>query len=208
MLAWDALTYATASLCAFFVFLLFNIPPFARGGQLWLIGLLLTAFGWAVIPEMYVLSVLFSTPTSGLIWLGALNIFSGIIGMLIVESLCLPMIHQQLLALYIRKVLIFLSPAYALTDAIFSVHTNFEYTRLCAAPEVQSFCLLLPQLPCCLQTCDPYCAYYTDNVLAFTTAGIGKHLVAMAVQGLVFGFFVLVADTVVARRLWITLKSC
>ncbi|BHF68476.1 ATP-binding cassette sub- A member 3 [Sparganum proliferum] len=208
MLAWDAVTYAISGLCVFLVFLLFNIPPFARGSRLWLSGLLLTAFGWSVIPEMYLLSVLFSTPASGLVWLSALNIFSGIIGMLIVESLCLPMIHQQLLALYIRRALIVFSPAYALTDAIFSVHTNFEYTRLCAAPEVQDFCSILPQLPCCLQTCDPFCAYYTDDVLAFTTAGIGEHLVAMAVQGFAFGFFVLFADTVIARRLWITLKSC
>uniref|UniRef100_A0A183SG01 ABC transporter domain-containing protein n=1 Tax=Schistocephalus solidus TaxID=70667 RepID=A0A183SG01_SCHSO len=208
MLAWDAVTYTISGLCVFLVFLLFNIPPFARGSRLWLSGLLLTAFGWAVIPEMYLLSVLFSTPTSGLVWLSALNVFSGIIGMLIVESLCLPMIHQQMLALYIRKVLIALSPPYAFADAVFSVHANFEYTRLCAAPEVQEFCPLLPQLPCCLQTCDPFCAYYTDNVFDFTAAGIGENLVAMVVQGFLFGFFVLFTDTVVARRLWIALKSC
>lgn len=208
MLAWDAVTYTISGLCVFLVFLLFNIPPFARGSRLWLSGLLLTAFGWAVIPEMYLLSVLFSTPTSGLVWLSALNVFSGIIGMLIVESLCLPMIHQQMLALYIRKVLIALSPPYAFADAVFTVHANFEYTRLCAAPEVQEFCPLLPQLPCCLQTCDPFCAYYTDNVFDFTAAGIGENLVAMVVQGFLFGFFVLFTDTVVARRLWIALKSC
>ncbi len=58
-----------------------------------------------------------------------------------------------------------------------------------------------------IETCDPYCVHWNSNYLAMDVAGIGPHLLSMAIQGVIFCALVLFSDTTLAHRLWLWIKS-
>uniref|UniRef100_A0A5K3F685 ABC transporter domain-containing protein n=1 Tax=Mesocestoides corti TaxID=53468 RepID=A0A5K3F685_MESCO len=209
MYIWDALTFAASSLLVIIVFAFFNLEPFHRGDRLCFVCLLFASYGWSIIPLMYLLSAFFTSAASGLVWLCALNALSGVIGTIIVQALSLPSIGQQWLGLRLRYLLIALSPNFAFSDGLYSINANFEYNRLCTVPGIELICAdaKLGKMPCCLETCDPYCAHWSTNYLSMDTAGIGFHLVSMGFQGALFLLLVVFCDTTLAHRLWRWIES-
>ena len=74
---WDIVNYILPCLCLLVTFAAFNIEAYIGDGRLWDIFLLFALYGWAMLPFMYVLSFIFTVPSSGLVWLTMFNIISG-----------------------------------------------------------------------------------------------------------------------------------
>jgi len=74
---WDIINYLAPCFAVLIVFAAFDIEAFTGGGRFADIFLLMLLYGWGVLPLMYLLSFIFTVPSTGLVWLTMFNIFSG-----------------------------------------------------------------------------------------------------------------------------------
>jgi len=74
---WDIINYLAPCAGVLITFAAFNIQAFVGGGRIADVLLLMLLYAWAVLPFMYLLSFIFSVPSSGLVWLTMFNILSG-----------------------------------------------------------------------------------------------------------------------------------
>ncbi|KAF7257138.1 hypothetical protein EG68_05796 [Paragonimus skrjabini miyazakii] len=204
---WDMLIFFVVSAVILIVFAWLNLDAFATKTRLYLVAILFLAYIWAVLPEMYLLARWFKSPTSGLVWLTVYNDFTAIIGLLIVAILSYPSVHQQELSYSLHYFWVVISPTFSLAYGLLMVFENYQFRRLCDHPEMDFLCLFQPTMPCCLKTCDPFCAYWTPNDLSFNRGGIGFNLCLLLLQGLIFNSLVLFLDSVAARRFYLYSKS-
>ena len=74
---WDLFNYLIPCILLLILFACFNINAYCEGHRLGLLLLLLLLYGFASLPLMYNLSMLFSIPSSAFVWLSMFNLFSG-----------------------------------------------------------------------------------------------------------------------------------
>lgn len=76
---WDMINYIIPCIFLIITFVAFNITayldPVSHVGHM---ALLLILYGWAMLPFMYLLSFIFTVPSTGFVWLTMFNILSGI----------------------------------------------------------------------------------------------------------------------------------
>lgn len=58
------------------------------------------------------------------------------------------------------------------------------------------------------ETCDPFCAYWTNNELSYELGGVGAHLTALSIHGFLYFSLVLISDSSIGRNLKICLIVC
>ncbi|CAH8651442.1 unnamed protein product [Schistosoma margrebowiei] len=200
-------------LCIFFLsvgsillcFMAFNLEQFALGERFHNLVILFGLFMWAVLPQTYLLSRLFRSPTSGLVWITAINVFTASIGLIMVGLLSHPMIHQQAVGVCLMYFWIAISPSFCLSHGIFQLFINYQFRQVCDSPLVQFLCLVDQVNACCLKTCDPFCAYWTNNELSYELGGVGAHLTALSIHGFLYFSLVLISDSSIGRNLKICL---
>ncbi|CAH8631228.1 unnamed protein product [Schistosoma intercalatum] len=196
-------------LCIFFLsvgsillcFMAFNLEQFALGERFHNLVILFGLFIWAVLPQTYLLSRLFRSPTSGLVWITAINVFTASIGLIMVGLLSHPMIHQQAVGVCLMYFWIAISPSFCLSHGIFQLFINYQFRQVCDSPLVQFLCLVDQVNACCLKTCDPFCAYWTNNELSYELGGVGAHLTALSIHGFLYFSLVLISDSSIGRNL-------
>ena len=76
-LLWDFINYIVPSLLLLLVFWGFDEQAFIGSNRPLIVILLLAAYGWAVLPMMYALQFLFSSPPTGIVIVIILNLTSG-----------------------------------------------------------------------------------------------------------------------------------
>ena len=74
---WDFINFLFPCMFLLIAFVAFDVKAYVGDGRVWYVLLLLLLYGWAVLPFMYILSLLFTVPASGLVWLTMFNIISG-----------------------------------------------------------------------------------------------------------------------------------
>jgi len=74
---WDFVNYLAPCAGVLIAFAAFDVEAYIGGGRSADILLLLLLYAWAFLPFMYLLSFIFSVPSSGLVWLTIFNILSG-----------------------------------------------------------------------------------------------------------------------------------
>lgn len=74
---WDIVNYLLPCVGILIALAAFNVQAYVDDGRFLKILLLLLLYAWAVLPFMYLLSYLFTVPSSGLVWLTMFNILSG-----------------------------------------------------------------------------------------------------------------------------------
>ena len=74
---WDMFNYMFPCIFLLILFACFNIQAYCGDHRLGLLLLLLLLYGWASLPLMYNLSMLFSVPSSAFVWLSMFNLISG-----------------------------------------------------------------------------------------------------------------------------------
>lgn len=73
----DWIVFALLCVVVLASFAVFHIKPFAIDGNWMYVALLFALYGWAVLPFVYLASFSFAVPSSGFIWLTAVNILLG-----------------------------------------------------------------------------------------------------------------------------------
>ena len=75
--SWDFLNFCIPCVLLMITFAGFNVEAYLGGGRWGYIWLLFMFYGWAILPAMYLMSFMFSTPSTGFVWITMLNILAG-----------------------------------------------------------------------------------------------------------------------------------
>uniref|UniRef100_A0A8C2JY49 ATP-binding cassette, sub-family A (ABC1), member 3b n=1 Tax=Cyprinus carpio TaxID=7962 RepID=A0A8C2JY49_CYPCA len=147
-LLWDLINFLLPCLLMLVVFRVFSVKAFVAENHLVDVLLLLLLYGWAVIPLMYLLSFMFSSPATAYTRLTIFNILS--------ELKLVDLSH-----LLDKIFLIF--PNYCLGMSFSEFYQNYEIITFCTSNIT-----------------------YQVNYFSMDEPGVGRFLVAMSLQGVVF----------------------
>uniref|UniRef100_A0A674GND1 P-type phospholipid transporter n=1 Tax=Taeniopygia guttata TaxID=59729 RepID=A0A674GND1_TAEGU len=162
---WDIMNYALSAGMVVAIFAGFNKKAYASPANLPVLVALLLLYGWAVIPMMYPASSFFSIPSTAYVALSCINLFVGINSSAITFILELFENNPSLLKFNktLKNVLLVL-PHFCLGRGLIDLAMNQAVTEL-------------------------YARFGEEHVSdPFQWDFVGKNLVAMALQGVVFFF--------------------
>ncbi|XP_023666396.2 phospholipid-transporting ATPase ABCA3 [Paramormyrops kingsleyae] len=172
-LLWDLINFMLPCVLMLVVFWAFGVHAFTRETHLVDVLLMLLLYGWAVVPLMYLLSFLFSTAATAYTRLTVFNMVSGTASFLAVTIMTIPELHLEHLSWVLDKVFL-LFPNYCLGMSFCQFYQNYEVISFCtSSPIAESFCKV-------------FNLTYQENYFSMSEPGIGRFLVAMSVQGVVF----------------------
>ncbi|XP_055050856.2 phospholipid-transporting ATPase ABCA3 [Misgurnus anguillicaudatus] len=172
-LLWDLVNFLLPCLLMLVVFRGFSVDAFVAENHLVDVLLLLLLYGWAVIPLMYLLSFLFSTAATAYTRLTIFNMISGTATFLAVVILSIPELKLQDLSHLLDKVFL-LFPNYCLGMSFSQFYQNYEVITFCTSSKLAEY------------ICKYYNITYQVNYFSMEEPGVGRFLVAMSLQGVVF----------------------
>ncbi|XP_057202451.1 phospholipid-transporting ATPase ABCA3 [Triplophysa rosa] len=172
-LLWDLINFLLPCLLMLVVFRAFSVEAFVAENHLVDVLLLLLLYGWAVIPLMYLLSFLFSSAATAYTRLTIFNIISGTATFLAVIIMTIPELHLQDLSHILDKVFL-LFPNYCLGMSFCQFYQNYEFITFCTSSAMAEY------------VCKYYNVTFQVNYFSMEEPGVGRFLVAMSLQGVVF----------------------
>ncbi|KAJ8311155.1 hypothetical protein KUTeg_011294 [Tegillarca granosa] len=87
-------------------------------------------------------------------------------------------------------------PNYCMGQGLMNMYSNYEFTKRCE--KISILCMYLPPNvlnPCCKGRCGDTCIEFNENYLAWELPGIGRYLIFMAIQGLVYLFVLFLIES-------------
>ncbi|XP_041350183.1 phospholipid-transporting ATPase ABCA3-like [Gigantopelta aegis] len=205
-LAWDFINYVIPCLILLPVFAAFQTDAYLDE-RLGLVFLSLLLYGWAVLPFMYLLQYLFKTPATGMVVVIILNILSGCTTLLLVVILLLPSMAADDISNALDWVFIVIFPHYCLGKSFMDIYTNYFNEKTCNKLDYKVKCQSTG-MPCCKGNCGPYfCILFSENYFDWETPGVGRELVFMILQGLLYLGLVLLIEYRVPKRVWYAIRS-
>lgn len=190
-LLWDLLSFLVPSLLLVVVFKAFDVHAFTRDGHVADALLLLTLYGWAIIPLMYLMSFFFSGAATAYTRLTIFNILSGIATFLVVTIMRIPAVKLEELSRTLDRVFLVL-PNHCLGMAVSNFYENYETRRYCTSSDVAA------------HYCRKYNIQYQENFYAWSTPGVGRFVTSMAASGFAYLTLLFLVE---ADLLW-RLKTC
>ncbi|KAG9340457.1 hypothetical protein JZ751_021570 [Albula glossodonta] len=187
-LLWDLVNFLLPCVLMLVVFRAFGVRAFTQDGHLVDVLLLLLLYGWAVVPLMYLLSFLFSTAATAYTRLTVFNIVSGTATFLAVTIMTIPDLHLQHLSHLLDKVFL-LFPNYCLGMSFSQFYQNYEMITFCNSSHFTR------------EICKIYNITYQENYFSMSEPGVGRLLVAMSLQGVVFIALLFVIELQCVRTL-------
>uniref|UniRef100_W5LI09 ATP binding cassette subfamily A member 3 n=1 Tax=Astyanax mexicanus TaxID=7994 RepID=W5LI09_ASTMX len=172
-LIWDLINFLLPCLLMLVVFRAFAVKAFVDQNHLVDVLFLLLLYGWAVIPLMYLLSFLFSSAATAYTRLTIFNIISGTASFLAVTIMSIPDLKLQHLSFILDKVFL-LFPNYCLGMSFNQFYQNYETISFCT---INFFTK---------DICQHLNITYQLDYFSVDEPGVGRFLIAMALQGLVF----------------------
>lgn len=195
---WDYFNYLIPAVLMVVVFAAFQPDAYYLGdpSRISLIFLVYILFGWASLPYTYVLHYLFKTPATGMVTITMSNILTGLATTLAVFMLMFPTFGTQNIALGLDWVFAIVFPHYNLGSSIMNIYTNYQYINTCERSMYQVTCKIpaLSSGSCCMDNCGTSCLRFVLDYLSMTYPGIGKYVLMMAIQGLVYLLLVTMAE--------------
>ncbi|XP_030646569.1 ATP-binding cassette sub-family A member 3 [Chanos chanos] len=185
-LLWDLVNFLMPCMLMLVVFRVFAVKAFVEENHLVDVLLLLLLYGWAIIPLMYLLSFLFSSAATAYTRLTIFNIISGTATFLAVTIMTIPELHLQHLSHILDKVFL-LFPNYCLGMSFSQFYQNYETISFCMSSKLAE------------TICDLYNITYQTNYFSMSEPGVGRFLVAMSLQGLVFIILLFVIELLGVR---------
>ncbi|KAF2368204.1 ABC transporter-like [Trinorchestia longiramus] len=187
----------------------FNEEGMREPSQLGLILLVLVLYSWAMAPLMYLASFFFTVPSSGFTRMSILNVFVGMATLITVTMLRIPDLELQHIADLLDWVFLLLPP-YAMASSLTDLYTNFRSRQICDRPAIEMSCGWgsIFANPCCKsnENCGDYgCVLWQSSMVAWDKLGIGRMLVFLAIEGLVF--YILIALVELKARAGVVLKA-
>lgn len=172
-LLWDLINFLLPCFLILVIFKCFGVKAFTVDYHLVDVLLILLLYGWAIVPLMYLLSFFFSTPASAFTRLTIFNVITGTATFLTVVILTIPELQLQNLSKILSKVFL-IFPNYCLGMSFNQFYKNFEFLSFCTSnSHCENLCKILN-------------ITYQKNYFSMSSPGIGRFLVALSVQGLVF----------------------
>uniref|UniRef100_A0A8C2IMX7 ATP binding cassette subfamily A member 3 n=1 Tax=Cyprinus carpio TaxID=7962 RepID=A0A8C2IMX7_CYPCA len=172
-LLWDLINFLLPCLLMLLVFQVFSVEAFVAENHLVDVLLLLLLYGWAVIPFMYLLSFLFSTAATAYTRLTIFNILSGTATFLAVTIMTIPELKLEDMSHLLDKIFL-VFPNYCLGMSFSEFYQNYEIITFCTSSDFADF------------ICKSYNITYQVNYFSMDEPGVGRFLVAMSLQGVVF----------------------
>ncbi|XP_002739960.1 phospholipid-transporting ATPase ABCA3-like [Saccoglossus kowalevskii] len=189
--AWDIINFLICIIIICIMFLIGDIDAYSGGGRLGYIFLLMVLYGWAIIPLMYLFAFLFSVPSTGFVRMTIFNIITGLVFFMTVEILSFPSLNLMYVADDLTWIFM-LSPNFCLGIALADFYKNYETLTLCES---------MPPLSKIL--CKHFEIYYDKTYIGWNDkGGIGRYLVFLAWEGIVFISLVFLIETKIFRWLW------
>lgn len=165
---WDFAIFLFPAIAVVIVFAIFSIPAYS-GNNLGVVFLLLVLCGWQAVPLVYVLSFLFSTPSSAYSRLSMIFIFAGIGALITVFVLSIPALDFTGTADIIKQVC-FLLPNYAFSQAIYDMFYLSNLADVCSSSaSAYQKCVQSNAVP--------------PSLFSMTFPGIGRHIAFMVGYG-------------------------
>uniref|UniRef100_A0A671SGN1 ATP-binding cassette sub-family A member 3-like n=1 Tax=Sinocyclocheilus anshuiensis TaxID=1608454 RepID=A0A671SGN1_9TELE len=172
-LLWDLINFLLPCLLMLVVFQVFSVKAFVAENHLVDVLLLLLLYGWAVIPLMYLLSFMFSSAATAYTRLTIFNILSGTATFLAVTIMTIPELKLVDLSHLLDKVFL-IFPNYCLGMSFSEFYQNYEIITFCTSSVLAEY------------ICKYYNITYQVNYFSMDEPGVGRFLVAMFLQGVVF----------------------
>lgn len=207
-LLWDFLNYIIPVLALLIVFTAFQTNAYTDDNRLGLILLLLVVYGWAVLPFVYLLHYLFKTPASGMVAVSMLNIITGLATLMAVFILRIPSLNTKVIGDALDWIFTTVVPNYCMGQGLMNMYSNYEFTKRCE--KISILCMYLPPNvlnPCCKGRCGDTCIEFNENYLAWELPGIGRYLIFMAIQGLVYLFLLFLIESGVINQFIYCMKG-
>uniref|UniRef100_A0A8C2WRY2 ATP binding cassette subfamily A member 3 n=1 Tax=Cyclopterus lumpus TaxID=8103 RepID=A0A8C2WRY2_CYCLU len=175
-LLWDLVNFLLPCLLMLVLFQAFGVKAFVDNNHLVDVLLLLLLYGWAVVPLMYLLSFLFSNAASAYTRLTIFNMISGTATFLAVTIMAIPELNLKHMSHLLDKVFL-IFPNYCLGMAFSQFYQNYEFVSFCpSSPWSEVFCNLFSK----------YHITYQTNYFSMSEPGVGRFLVALSMQGVVY----------------------
>uniref|UniRef100_A0A671T656 ABC transporter domain-containing protein n=1 Tax=Sinocyclocheilus anshuiensis TaxID=1608454 RepID=A0A671T656_9TELE len=191
-LLWDLINFLLPCLLMLVVFRVFSVKAFVAENHLVDVLLLLLLYGWAVIPLMYLLSFLFATAATAYTRLTIFNILSGTATFLAVTIMTIPELKLVDMSHLLDKIFL-IFPNYCLGMSFSEFYQNYEIITFCTSSTFAEI----------------FCKYnnitYQVNYFSMDEPGVGRFLVAMSIQGVVFIILVFLIEL---RCVHILLNLC
>ncbi|KAK6167985.1 hypothetical protein SNE40_021899 [Patella caerulea] len=203
-ITWDFINYMMPCILIVIVFASFGNDEFVSGSNLSYVFLILFVYGIAIIPYVYMLQFLFKTPPGGMAAILILNVLSGIITVMAVFILRMPTMKTQDIADILDSVFSILFPQFNLGISFMNIVDNYHNLKLCA---FSIPCDGIRFNPCCKDTCDDLCYYYSGDYLSLDRPGIGRNLLILAAHSFVFSVITLTIEAQLPQRIWYTIHN-
>nr|XP_022919055.1 ATP-binding cassette sub-family A member 3-like isoform X1 [Onthophagus taurus] len=128
---WDFLTFLFTCICLIITLACLQEPGFATFDELGRVFLLLILFGFAMLPQAYLLAFKFEVPSTAYVVLTFINIFFGLIVFVFMQILKLPSMNLTKLtdALHWTFLLV---PHYAVASGFHEIYLKYTINKICA----------------------------------------------------------------------------
>ncbi|XP_067683951.1 phospholipid-transporting ATPase ABCA3-like isoform X2 [Haliotis asinina] len=201
-LAWDYINYLIPSFLLLIVFAGFQSPAYTEDGRLGIVFLVLLVYGLAVLPFMYALQYMFKSPPTGMVVIIILNIITGLATLLTVFMLVV--LRKKTEANITDWLFLLIFPHYNFGKSYMDMYSNYLYLDTCTKKNYTSLCVTSPSDPCCTHngTCGDNCYQFNENFLAWDSPGVGRYVLFMLLQGVVYMSVTLFIEYQVPQRIW------
>uniref|UniRef100_A0A3Q2PCC7 ATP binding cassette subfamily A member 3 n=2 Tax=Percomorphaceae TaxID=1489872 RepID=A0A3Q2PCC7_FUNHE len=187
-LLWDLVNFLLPCLLMLVVFQAFGVEAFVADHHLIDVLLMLLLYGWAIVPLMYLLSFFFSTAATAYTRLTIFNMISGTSTFLAVTIMTIPELNLVHLSHLLDKVFL-IFPNYCLGMSFSQFYQNYEFIKFCTSGPISK------------GICQYFNITYQTNYFSMSEPGVGRFLVALSVQGVVFNALLFVIELQCVRTM-------
>ncbi|XP_067672614.1 phospholipid-transporting ATPase ABCA3-like [Haliotis asinina] len=180
---WDMFNYLVPCILLLISFAAFQVDAYIVDFHWASILLLFVMYGWAMLPFMYLISFIFSVPASAYVWISMFNILSGVATVLTVGILAIPQLGLENTSRILEWIFMSVLPNFCLGQGLEDFYNNYEFLKICE--KFKPLCTIMPTFSCC-SGCVDSCLYNNENYFGWEQNGIGRMLVFLSIQGVVY----------------------
>ncbi|KAL8611831.1 hypothetical protein ACOMHN_041293 [Nucella lapillus] len=201
---WDYVNYLLPTMAMLIVFAAFDTNAYVEDQRLSLVLLVLLLYGWAALAFVYLVSFLFKSPATAMVLMIIFNIVTGLLTTISVYILALPALGLTSEAKLLNWVFVVLFPNYCMAKSFMDIYTNYLNIDACSKAFYTTTCPVAVAGPCCKsygKCTGSFCLEFETDYLSWDSPGVGKFLIFMFLQGLLFMTIVLVTELSLFDRL-------
>ncbi|OXA58526.1 ATP-binding cassette sub-family A member 3 [Folsomia candida] len=187
----DLVLYFLPCLALHLILIGFQVQDFYSVTVQFYLLLLFYCYAFAVLPMMYLSSLFFRVPSSGLVGMAVLNVLSGYATLFVGNIVSHPELDKDSLATTLHRIFLIV-PTYSLGKGITQISINYQVGQACKIEFLDVLCESQPDRKSFLNWC---CNKLKPDYLDWEELGIGRNLVYLTVFGIICWTILLVIDS-------------